>query len=202
MATATLPPPQVPVRVTQRQRRFSVAEYHKLGELGILTPADRCELIHGFIVEKAMVNPPHATAVRRLRRLLEAIFTETWLVDSQSPITLADSEPEPDAFVARGTSRDFENAHPTPSDLAIVAEVSDSSLEDDRTVKLALYAAAKLPQYWIVNIPERRVEVYTQPRGGRNPTYRTRTDYGTDAAVPVVLAGKTLGTIPVAELLP
>jgi hypothetical protein len=80
--------------------------------------------------------------------------------------------------------------------------VADSTLHRDQTTKLELYAGAKVAVYWIVNLVDRRVEVYTQPRGGKSPTYKTRTDYGPDDAVPVVIAGKRVGTIAVKDLLP
>jgi hypothetical protein len=80
--------------------------------------------------------------------------------------------------------------------------VSDSSLPEDQTTKLEMYAAAKVAVYWVVNLVDRRVEVYTQPKGGKNPAYRQRTDYGPDDEVPVVVGGKELGRIAVKELLP
>jgi len=200
MATATLTP--TPAPGGPPQRRFTVAEYHKLGEVGILTPADRCELIHGLIVEKPVINPPHAAAVRRVNRHLTALLGAEVVIGVQQPITLSDSEPEPDVVVAIGTEQDYAKRHPGAREVPLVVEVSDSSLPDDQTTKLGLYAAAKIPVYWIVNIPERRIEVYTQPRGGKSPTYRQQDDYGPDDSVPVVVAGRQLGTIPVKELLP
>ena len=92
--------------------------------------------------------------------------------------------------------------HPGPKDLVLVVEVSDSSLGFDRGTKMAVYAAAKIVQYWIVNVNDRRVEVYTQPKGGKNPSYKLRTDYGPGDAVPVVVAGKQVGAVAVKELLP
>ncbi len=92
--------------------------------------------------------------------------------------------------------------NPSPSECVVVAEVADSSLRFDQTTKLELYAGAKVAVYWIVNLKDRRVEVYTQPKGGKNPTYKSHVDYGPDDAVPVVIAGKTVGTIAVKELLP
>lgn len=199
MTTATLSPAPPPGRP---QRRFTVAEYHKLGDLGILTPADRVELIHGLIVEKPVINPPHTTAVNKLTRLLLTVAARACSVRMQQPITLADSEPEPDGVLAVGTDDDYAARHPRPRDVALVVEVADSSLPDDRGTKLRLYAAAKLPVYWIVNLIDRRVEVYTDPRGGKNPGYKTVAEYGPGAAVPVVVGGADLGAVAVADLLP
>ena len=196
-AKPTTAPPPAPVL------RFTVGQYHRMGEAGILTENDRCELIDGLILEKPVINPPHAKSVRRLHRLLSAIFGgDDWVVGTQQPVTTRDSEPEPDAAVATGPEEKYDRRHPGPGETVLVAEVSDSSLNYDRGEKLQLYARARIPVYWILNLQDRRVEVYTDPRGGRNPTYRARTDYAPGAAVPVAVAGKTLGTIPVNELLP
>lgn len=173
-----------------------------MGAAGILTENDRCELIHGIIVEKPVINPPHKKAVRRLLARLGAVFGGDFVIDSQAPITLVDSEPEPDVSVAVGPEDRYDDRHAGPAELVLVVEVSDTSLDYDRGEKLALYAGSRVTVYWIVNLVDRRVEVYTQPRGGRNPTYRGHVDYAPGQSVPVVTAGKTVGTIPVSELLP
>ena len=199
MPTATLASPSPPPRP---QKRFSVTEYHRLIEHGFITKADRCELIHGFIVEKPRVNPPHATAVTRLLNRLFPLVAGLATLRVQLPVTCSDSEPEPDLAVAAGTEEDYEHRHPGPRDVLLLVEVSDSTLDDDTTTKLELYAAEKVAQYWVVNLIDRRVEVYTNPRGGRTPAYRARTEYGPGQAVPVVIGKKTVGSIPVSELLP
>jgi Uma2 family endonuclease len=196
-ANGHLPPAIPPVPV----RRFTVEEYHKLGELGILTENDRVELIHGWIVPKMVLNPPHNYAVTALMELFVPFVTGA-TVRVQQPISVAGSEPEPDVVLALGSRSDYKARHPAPPDCALVVEVADSSLRDDRTTKLQLYAGAKVAVYWIVNIGERIVEVYTEPKGGKNPAYRTRTDYAATDSVPVVIAGKTLGSIAVKDLLP
>ena len=110
--------------------------------------------------------------------------------------------PEPDVVLATGRDADYKTRNPKPSECIVVAEVADSSLREDQTTKLELYAGAKVAVYWIVNLVDRRVEVYTQPRGGKNPAYKKQTNYGPDDAVPVVVAGNELGRIAVKELLP
>jgi Uma2 family endonuclease len=126
-----------------------------------------------------------------------------WYVDSQEPITLADSEPEPDVTVIRGETRDYFDRHPGPTDLALVVEVADTTLERDRPVKKRLYARAGLVIYWIINLSELLVEVYTEPSGpAEEPDYRERRDYGVDDSVPVVIEGREVGRIDVRELLP
>jgi Uma2 family endonuclease len=194
-ATATIvsPSPRPP-------KRFSVAAYHRMMELGLITKGDRCELIHGLIVEKPRVNPPHAAAVRRLTRLLTAVLDGA-VLQIQLPVTLSDSEPEPDAAVLQGEEADYDHRHPGPKDVLLLVEVSDSTLDDDSTTKLALYAGEKIAQYWIVNLVDREVQVYTNPRGGRTPAYRTRTDYRPGDSIPVVVGKKAVGTVAVSELL-
>jgi Uma2 family endonuclease len=172
--------------------------------IGILKEGERVELLDGLILEKMTIYPPHSYAVGQLNRLLTRLLDDGWDVRIQQPISIPsrDSEPEPDVLVALGPAARYIGRHPAPKDVALVIEVADSSLSEDQTAKLAVYAAAKLPTYWIVNLQDRRVEVYTEPRGGKNPTYRARQDCGPDDAVPIVLAGRTLGSLAVAEILP
>lgn len=203
-ARVTRPPkPAAPPVPADRTRRFTVEEYHRLGEAGILGPKDRCELIHGYILEKPVTNPPHTKASRRLVTWVVPLFAgPDWVVGLQQPITLADSEPEPDFYAATGPESKYDRRQPGPKDVALVVEVSDTTVVFDRGTKLALYAANKIVQYWIVDVNARRVEVYTDPRGGKSPGYRTRAEYAPGEDVPVVVAGRALGTVPAAELLP
>lgn len=198
MATvlALSPPPAMP------QKRFSVAEYHRLIADGYFACDERYELVRGYIIERPPINPPHATVVRKLMVQLLRLVGLTAVVRIQLSITLPDGEPIPDFVLAAGTDDDYAARHPGPDDCHLVIEVSDSSVAFDTGAKLATYAQAKVSVYWVVNIPDRRVEVYTQPRGGKSPTYRTRTDYAPGQDVSVVVAGKTLGSLPVSELLP
>ncbi len=184
-------------------RLFSVGEYHEMIDAGVFVGGPKCELVQGTIVEKPVPGPPHSQSTKRLLRRLTPLFPDPdWIVGVQDAITLPDSEPEPDFFAATGPESKYTARHPGPKDLVLVVEVSDSSLGFDRGTKLTVYARAKIIQYWIVNLNDRRIEVYTHPRGGKNPAYKTRTDYGPDDAVPVVVAGTTLGSIAVKELLP
>lgn len=194
-------PPFLIENLVPSVHRFTVEQYHQLGDAAILTPEDRVELIDGWIREKPVQKPPHARCVARLVRIILRIIPETYEFLSQLPITLPTSEPEPDIVVAQGPEERYDDAHPGPGDVAMVIEVSDSTLEFDRGPKLFIYAAARLPVYWIVNIPDRRVEVYTNPRAGRRPTYRTRTTYRRGSKIPIVLDGRTVGEIPVNDLL-
>jgi Uma2 family endonuclease len=203
-ARITKPPASPPVVAgfDRPLRRIAVDEYHRMIDAGAFVGGPKCELIHGYILEKPVPNPPHAYAVDVLADLLRALAGPGRVVRTQQPVTLSDSEPEPDVVVAVGSRQDFRVRHPRPADVELVVEVADSSLREDQTTKLALYAGAKLPVYWIVNLIDRRVEVYAQPRGGKNPAYRTTATYGPGDSVPVVVGGTELGTLPVSELLP
>ena len=181
-------------------RRWTVDEYHKLIATGILGPEDKLELIHGWLVQKMTINPPHAYAVTYLNRWLNRNLDEDeWVVRAQNPLTTDDGEPEPDILIAPGPMSLYKARHPIPADAVVVMEVADSSLRYDRTTKLELYAQDGVPEYWIVNLVDGIVEVYTQPRNGK---YRKRTDYTASDSVPVVLAKKNVGSIPVKEFLP
>jgi Uma2 family endonuclease len=123
-------------------------------------------------------------------------------VRTQQPITLGDdSEPEPDLVVAIGTDDDYKQSHPGPKQGLLVIEVSDTSLELDRRDKLALYARHGLPEYWIVNLVDRQVEVYSDPVATPQPTYRQRTIYLVNDQIPVTIAGQSFGPLPVQQIL-
>ena len=181
--------------------RFSVKEYHQLGEMGVLTPEHRVELIDGLIVHKPMQKTPHARAVRRLVTRLTRLLGERWAIQSQLPITLRRSEPEPDVCIMAGPEERYDERHPGARDIALVIEVADLSLVLDRGAKLRMYALNRLPSYWIVNIPNSRVEVYTEPRAGRIPTYLHSIEFARDSKVPVVLRGKSIGEVAVNDFL-
>jgi Uma2 family endonuclease len=184
-------------------RKFTVAEYHRLLAVGILLSGDPYELLRGWIVPKPKSGPPRASACSRLQHRVFKILDETeWVIGASSTITFRDSEPEPSCSVFHGPDRAYSKRHPHPSETLLVMEVADVTLDRDRGIKRALYASGRIPEYWIVNLIECRVEVYTEPRIGKNPTYKKQTNYGPDDAVPVVIGGKELGRIPVKELLP
>ena len=116
---------------------------------------------------------------------------------------IADSEPEPDVAVARGDETTYDTRHPGPGDLGLVVEVAYSSLTLDRVHLARIYARAGIVEYWIVNLIDRQVEVYTQPSGPTAaPTYGHRHDYGPGDSVPLVLDGVAVGQVAVSEVLP
>jgi Uma2 family endonuclease len=183
--------------------RLSVAQYHAMARTGILTEDDPVELLEGWLVRKMTKNRPHTVVTRRLRSALERILPADWYVESQEPVTTADSEPEPDVLVVRAELRDNLERQPGPEDVALVVEVADSSLRLDRGTKKRIYARAGIPVYWIVNLIEQQIEVYIDPSGPqKRRDYRRRQDYGPSDAIPVVLHGVEVGRIPARELLP
>lgn len=194
--------PKVIAQENPRPHRITVEEYHRMEELGFLPPNRRFELIRGIVVEKPVMNPPHKTSTRRLSDRLRPLIPAEMLMDLQGPITLSDSEPEPDICVSRGPEDRYRNRHAGPADVVLLVEIADSSLEYDRGDKLQLYAGAGIPIYWIVNLPDRVVLVYSQPRDGQKPGYRLTETYVVGDSVPVVIGKKTVGSIPVSEILP
>lgn len=201
MAVSTQAVPQTvsPPLTTDFIWRLSVEQYHKMILADILTEDDPVELLEGMLVTKMPKNPPHSFVTQLIRDVLAKILSSGWCVSAQEPITLSDSEPEPDVSVARGERRQYTNRHPGAEDTALVIEVADSSLSRDRKLKKRIYAEAGIPVYWIVNLTKRRVESYTDPSG---PEYQRRQDYDADAEVPVVIDGQELARIAVQDLLP
>jgi Uma2 family endonuclease len=184
-------------------RRFTVDEYHAMGSAGVLED-DRVELLDGLIVMMSPIGPPHAYSMRRANRLLESVLPDDWDVRQQLPITLPRSEPQPDLAVVRGTMATYARRHPGPGDIGLLIEVSDTTLLVDRR-KALLYAAALVPQYWIINLGARQLEVYTDPRQTRKniaAKYRSQHKYGDGEKVKLVLGRRAIATISVRDLLP
>ncbi len=200
---AVTPPALPPAQTAPQLYRLSVAQYHEMGRLAILTENDRVELLEGLLVEKMTIYPPHRWSVRKLYKALGRTVPPGWFEDSQQPITLDDSEPEPDGMVIRGDPDQYSGRHPGPEEVGLVAEVADSSLDEDRGRTKRIFARANIPVYWIVNLVDRQVEVYTHPSGpADDPDYRQRQDFGPADTVPLILDGQEVARIPVSELLP
>jgi Uma2 family endonuclease len=141
--------------------RISVADYHRMIELGVLTEDHKVELLRGEIRAKTPIGDPHIATVNRLTELFADLFRRRVQVSVQNPIMFADSEPEPDVSLLR---RKDASGKPQPADTLLVIEVADSSLERDRNVKGPLYAENGITEYWIVNLIDRCLEVHRQPR--------------------------------------
>jgi Uma2 family endonuclease len=161
--------------VTQQPRfRFSVDEYERLIEHGVLTENDDVELIHGEVFEHFPVTDVHASHVSRLAQLFLDLTGKTATGSVQSPIRLADSEPEPDFALLARRDDFYASGKPRPADVYLVVEVADASLAYDREVKAPLYAENGIAEYWIVNLVDRCLEVHRRPLGdGRFEDVRT-----------------------------
>ncbi len=150
--------------------RMTLDQYDRAVDGSILGPDDPVVLLDGLLVSKMGRNPPHVVVVQLTSRALERLIPNGWNVRSEAPLVLPsgptgrDSEPEPDLAVVRGDIRDYAARHPRPADMALVVEVAESSLREDRA-KLARYAWAGIPTAWIVNLNDRTFEVYANPTG-------------------------------------
>lgn len=173
-----------------------------MGEAGVLTEDDRVELLEGRIVTKMNHNPQHDGTVQLVDEAISDRLPRGYKVRIQSSVTTSDSEPEPDVAVVRGAIRDFLSRHPGPSDLALVVEVAETSLRRDRA-KRRLYARAGIAVYWIVNLVDSQLEVYTEPTGeGASPQYQQTDILRPEQQVSLVIDGQPVGDIPVGRLLP
>lgn len=147
--------------------RFTVDEYHRMGEAGVFAEDARVELINGEIVEMTPIGSRHAALVRRLDRWLQRWIGEELLVSAQQPIRIeSDGEPVPDVAVLRAREDDYVGSHPTGADTLVVIEVADTSAMYDRNVKRRLYADGGVPEYWVIDLPRQSVAVYQSPRDG------------------------------------
>ena len=179
-----------------RTRRWTRLEYERLVDTGIFRPGERLELLAGDLVVREPQGSLHATAVGLAEDALRACFGPGWVVRVQMPIALDDaSEPEPDVAVVPGTRHDYELAH--PSRPALLVEVAESSLDADRDYKARLYAHAGVPEYWIVNLVNRVLEVRRTPSGG---SYQAVTILGPDASIAPL--ARPDARVEVAALLP
>ena len=146
------------------RRRFTADEYHRMGQVGILGEDDRLELLEGEIVEMAPIGSRHQATINRLTELFSFRVSDRALVTVQGPVRLAeDSEPQPDLMLLRRRADFYSSAHPGPGDVFLLVEVSDSSTEYDREVKIPLYAGHRVAEVWIVGLESEAVEVYRRP---------------------------------------
>ncbi|MDH3292605.1 MAG: Uma2 family endonuclease [Gemmatimonadota bacterium] len=143
---------------------FTVADYHRLAELGILHEDDRVELLNGQVIVMGPIGPRHAGCVDALNRLLSRLVGDFGIVRVRNPVVLGHrAEPEPDLAILRPRADWYRGSHPRPNDVLLVVEVADTSLEYDRDVKLPLYAAASIPEVWLVDLDGERIEAYRAP---------------------------------------
>ena len=177
--------------------RFTIDEYERMA--GLLDDA-RVELIDGYLVRKMPKKPPHIWSVRCIVEAMPSLLPPGWTWWKEDPIRIPDfDEPEPDVAVLRGSAGDYRGRIPGASDVALLIEVAETSLVRDRGEKLAAYARGGIPVYWIVNLIDRQVEVYTGP--GSNG-YSSRIDFTVGQQVPVVIDGVEVGHFAVSDIFP
>lgn len=183
--------------------RLSVEQYHRMAEVGILLDGDPLELLEGWLVPKMTKNPPHESTIRRFNRCLMALLPPEWSIHIQSPIELADSEPEPDLSIVRFAEDEDCQRHPTAETVGLVIEVAHTTLAIDRGIKRRIYAAAGIPEYWIANLVDGIIEVYTAPHAvAGTATYGERKDYRHGESVSLTLGGNPIGEFSVTDAMP
>jgi Uma2 family endonuclease len=150
--------------VNTQVRPLTVTDYHRMIETGIIHEGEHVELISGQILNMAAKGTRHTVSTTELMGELPILLGRRVKIRCQDPITLPNhSEPEPDIVIARLREDNYVNSHPAPADIILVIEVADSTLNFDRNTKAPLYAAVGISEYWIVNLVENRLEIYTQP---------------------------------------
>ena len=148
------------------RRALTVAEYHRMGEVGILHEDDCVELIEGELVAMTPIDSNHSGTINTLTRALVMAVGNGGVVAVQNPVQLDDlSEPQPDFSILRPRPDDYRRATPRPDEVLLIIEVADSSLAYDRAIKRALYARHGIPEFWIVNLQANNVEVCRKPAG-------------------------------------
>ncbi len=181
--------------------RLRVEEYEAMVASGTLKERRGIQLINGLLVKKMTQNPPHAIAYTLCGDQIGRFIPPGWHLRSALPIRLPSqsSEPEPDHCIVRGGIRDYLAGHPGPVQIAMVIEVSDSSLAEDRELGARVYGPAGIPVYWIVNLVDRQVEVHSNP----GPSgYGSRRDHAAGDTIPLAIGGQIVGEIAVVDILP
>ena len=194
----TQPPPQSALPGPLVFYRLTIDEYERIWDK---LDDPRIELIDGYMVDKMAKKPGHSFSTIETQQALAARLPAGWSARKEEPVRIpAFDEPEPDISVVRGANADYRSRYPTPADVALLVEVSEATLSQDRGPKRMAYARAGIAVYWIVNLVARQVEVYTRPlKEGR---YRSRKVYKAGQQVPVVIAGQQLCPIAVDDVMP
>jgi Uma2 family endonuclease len=185
---------------TTSVKGLSVETYDKMVAKGILPASNRFELIEGRIVEKTTKKGPHCSSSERSWRRIHALLPSGWHVRIEKPVRVPGrkSEPEPDISVAHGVPEDYEEVHPGPGEVALVVEISRTSVAKDRRLA-RVYAAGEVPFYWIIDVVRRSVEVFSGLDQGE---YRSSVILGEEDSIDLVIDGQVVGQIAVVELLP
>jgi Uma2 family endonuclease len=180
--------------------RMTLEQYETMVASGAFAKRDRVHLINGYLVARMTELPPHGAACDAIHLTLEPLLPSGWFIRIDRAIRIPNyaSMPEPDIVVVRGTWRDYKARYPEPPDTAMIVEVANSSLDEDRAMA-AIYGAGAVPIYWIINLVDRQVEVYTDPGPAG---FQSRQIFRPGEQVPVVIGGALIGTIAVEDVLP
>jgi Uma2 family endonuclease len=186
---------------TPSLHRITVDEYERIIGADALEDPSRVELIDGYMVDKMAKKPGHSFSAIATHQALADRLPAGWSARKEEPVRIpAYDEPEPDISVVRGVNADYRQRVPMPADVALLVEVSETTLSQDRGAKRTAYARAGIAVYWIVNLVARQVEVYTRPvKAGR---YRSRKVFKAGQQIPVAIAGQPLPPIAVDDILP
>ena len=180
---------------------LTVRQYLRMVEADILGQYDRVELLEGLLVPKKPPTPPHDARTCYLHTVLSKMLPDQWQVHCKFAITTRDSVPEPDISVVEANENEYSKRHPKASETALAIEVSDVTLTIDQIVKKRVYARAKVPVFWIVNLPNFRIEVFTEPKGGKSADYRRCDIFKDGHRVPLTIAGAKRKFLDVSEIL-
>jgi Uma2 family endonuclease len=181
--------------------RMTVNEYERLAESGILDDP-QVELINGLLVKKMTKKPRHVSACEPVAGALEALLPEGWYIREQNPLRIPDyDEPEPNIVIARGSRGRYATRHPGPGDVALVVEVADTSLGKDRGEKSLAYGRGGVPVYWIVNLIDNQIEVYSKPDRNSGDYARCVVHAASDS-VPLEIENAEAGRVAVSDVLP
>ena len=155
---------------TVTKHRFTVDNVYPVVDHGILPPEQRVELINGEIIDRSFINPPRGSSVTKLDRFFSRHLSQKkYILRAQNPVLLSDhSLPEADIVIAHYREALLEDEHPQAQDIAIPIEVADTTYRPDRDTKGSLCAAEGIPVYWVVDLNEQQVEVYSSPKGDRH----------------------------------
>jgi Uma2 family endonuclease len=157
-------PSQVVIESPVNLKYWTVQDYHRMSDLGILDPSQRTELIAGQIILKTAKRTAHVITLQLLANSIQAQLGTTAFISTQDPIRLDNfSEPEPDLAIVKGSILDYSQAHPGAEDIYLVIEVADSTLKQDCEVKDKLYARSSIVEYWVIDIKNRQVQIFRDP---------------------------------------
>jgi hypothetical protein len=183
--------------------RITLDEYRRRAALGEFSGSQGVELLEGTLVPKARQSLKHEGALEKIQELLGKLVPEGWQLRVQQPIRVLDSQPEPDVAIVRKTLDDYAGRAPEPEDVALVFEAADASLAVDRRLKGRVYARAGIVSYWLLDLLDNQLEVYTNPSGPvQMPGYQENRVYRAEDKLSLVIGLDDLGMVRVADMIP